>query len=411
VSHGSLSTQDYEGSHPAPDLIWSALTHPGRFRKNNEDAFLALRFDGHEVRYLGKTGGASLAGADFVFAVSDGMGGARSGEFASRIAVDRITKLLPRSFRLSASGLAAGFADVLTELFFAIHADLLRLGYSYAECAGMGATLSLCWFRPEWMYFAHIGDSRVYSLPREGGITQLTHDHSHVGWLRRKGEINEREMRTHPQRSSLNQALGAGHQFIEPHIGAVAIRPGDRFLICSDGLIDGLWDRQLEEIIRTNPVGPGMITAAQRLINDSVAVSGRDNTTAVVVEIPGEEPDPATLVFVYGTLKRGGSNHHHLAGQRFVTTARTVPGYALYSLGDYPGMVPDPADTDGVTGELWSVEPAALAALDELEGLSEGLYRREPVALQAPLHAERVATYLYARSLEGRPRVGATWPV
>lgn len=271
---------------PRSDVSWSGMTHVGRIRKNNEDTFLALTFDGHEVRYLGKTGQSSLASDDFVFAVSDGMGGAKAGEFASRFAVDRITRLLPRSFRLSAAGMAAGFGDILIELFSAIHADLLHLGFSYEECAGMGATLSLTWFTPEWMYFAHIGDSRIYYLPREGGLSQLTHDHSHVGWLRRKGSLNEREARTHPRRNALQQALGAGHQFVEPHVGAVGHRPGDRFLICSDGLIDGLWDRQLEELIRTPSPEHANQSAAQRLVEEAVQCSGRDNTTAVVIEIP-----------------------------------------------------------------------------------------------------------------------------
>jgi serine/threonine protein phosphatase PrpC len=277
-------------SGPPTDLRWSGITHVGRIRKNNEDTFLALTFDGHEIHYLGKTGQASLAAADFVFAVSDGMGGAKSGEFASRIAVDRITRLLPRSFRLSAAGMTSGFTDILGELFAAIHADLLKLGFSYEECAGMGATLSLAWFTPEWMYFAHIGDSRIYYLPREGGLTQLTHDHSHVGWLRRQGQLNEREARGHPRRNALNQALGAGHQFVDPHIGAVGHRPGDRFLICSDGLIDGLWDRQLDELIRTPSPERAHQTAAQRLVEEAVQNSGRDNTTAVVIEV--HEPSP-----------------------------------------------------------------------------------------------------------------------
>jgi protein phosphatase len=270
---------------PALALEWSGVTDRGRIRSNNEDSFLALKFDGHEVRYLGKTGRSSLAGSDFVFAVSDGMGGAKSGEFASRIAVDRITKLLPRSFRMSAAGLASGFNDILSELFSAIHADMLKLGSAYEELAGMGATLSLCWFRPEWMYFAHLGDSRIYYLPRDGGLVQVTHDHSHVGWLRRKGELNEREARTHPRRNALQQALGAGHQFIDPHIGAVGHSPGDRFLICSDGLVDGLWDRQIEELIRAPAVGEAPQTSAQRLVTTAVANSGRDNTTALVIEI------------------------------------------------------------------------------------------------------------------------------
>jgi serine/threonine protein phosphatase PrpC len=269
-----------------PELRWSGLTHVGRFRANNEDSFLALRFDGRDVNYLGKAGQSSLERADFVFAVSDGMGGARSGEFASRIAVDRITGLLPRSFRLSAAGIASGFSDILSELFSAIHSDMLRLGFSYAECAGMGATLSICWLRPDWMYFGHLGDSRIYYLPRNGGLTQVTHDHTHVGWLRRKGELNERQARGHPRRNALQQSLGAGNQFIEPHIGAVGFQAGDRFLICSDGLVEGLWDRRIEEIIRTQPAEAGGPTVAQRLVEESVRESGRDNTTALVIEIP-----------------------------------------------------------------------------------------------------------------------------
>ena len=280
-----MSTDPKTTPPAAPaELRWSGLTHVGRVRPNNEDTFLALNFNGHDVHFLGKTGQASLAGADFVFAVSDGMGGAKSGEFASRITVDRITKLLPRSFRLLAAGLSSDYSELLAELFSAIHRDLMHLGFSYEECAGMGATLSLTWFTPGWMYFAHVGDSRIYYLPREGGLTQVTHDHSHVGWLRRKGELNERQARTHPRRNALNQALGAGHQFVDPHIGGVGYQPGDRFLICSDGLIDGLWDRQLEEIVRTSPPGTSI---AQQLVEEAVQNSGRDNTTAVVIEVAG----------------------------------------------------------------------------------------------------------------------------
>ena len=395
----------------APGIRWSGLTDVGRFRKNNEDTFLALKFDGQDVHFLGKDGDASLAGSDYVFAVSDGMGGAKSGEFASRITVDRITKLLPKSYRLSAAGLASGFSDILTELFLAIHADLLSLGSSYAECAGMGATLSLCWFRPEWMYFGHVGDSRIYHLPWEGGLVQVTHDHSHVGWLRRKGDLNEREARTHPGRNALHQALGAGNQFVEPQIGAVALRPGDRFLICSDGLTDGLWDRNIDAIIRAH--APGGPNAAQALVTQAVQNSGRDNTTAMVVEIPLSAVAPAgraaTLLFVYGTLKRGCSNHAYLAGQDFVGAAATAPGFALYELDGYPGMVAEAAAAEGVSGEVWSVDDACLARLDELEGTGEGLYRRQDVPLGAPFAGTRVEAYLYLPGVEGRARLGKTW--
>ena len=272
----------------AAGLHWSALTHRGKIRTNNEDTFLALNFDGHEVRYLGKTGEATLEGGDFVFAVSDGMGGARSGEFASRIAIDKITKLLPRAYRMSAAGMNAGFTDVVQELFVAIHEELLQLGRSYAECSGMGATLTLAWLTPEWLYFGHIGDSRLYYLPREGGLRQLSHDHSFVGWLRREGKINEREARDHPGKNALQQALGAGHQFIDPQVGALAHRIGDRFLLCSDGIVDGLWDHALEDLIRSP--GPARVhqPAAFRLVEESLDNSGRDNLTALVLEFaPG----------------------------------------------------------------------------------------------------------------------------
>ena len=276
----------------SPDVRWSGLTHVGRVRTNNEDVFLALAVDGHEVRYLGKTGRASLGASDFVFAVSDGMGGAKSGEFASRITVDRVTRLFPRAFRLSAAGMGMGFADVLGELITQIHDDLSRLGRSYEECAGMGATLSLAWVTPEWLYFAHLGDSRIYYLPAGGGLTQVTHDHSHVGWLRRTGRINEREARTHPRRNALQQALGAGHQILDPQIGAVGHRPGDRFLICSDGLVDGLWDRRIEELLTETRNGDPEANHAQVLVNEAVEASGRDNTTAVVIDLAA----PATPV-------------------------------------------------------------------------------------------------------------------
>jgi protein phosphatase len=273
--------------HPTPavQVRWSGMTHTGRVRPNNEDVFLALTFDEREVRFLGKTGESSLANADFIFAVSDGMGGAKSGEFASRFAVDRITRLLPRHFRLPPEKMSTRYAEILGELFTAIHSDLLKLGFSYEECAGMGATLTLAWLAPGRLYFAHIGDSRLYQLAREGGLTQLSHDHTHVGWLRRQNKLNEREARSHPMRNALHQALGASNQFAEPQLGFVEHQAGDRFVLCSDGVTDGLWDRQIEELVRTPPAGRGHQPAAQRLVEEAVANSGRDNATAVVFDV------------------------------------------------------------------------------------------------------------------------------
>lgn len=273
-------------SRPTAQLLrWSGQTDRGKVRQNNEDSFLGLQFNAHELHRLGKYGEARTGEMDFVFAVSDGMGGAKAGEFASRITVDKITRLLPRAFKQSALGLEAGVDDVLTELFQQIHAALVDLGKSYSECSGMGATLSMCWFTPAWMYFAHIGDSRVYYLPaREKSVRQLTHDDTHVGWLFRQGQLTERQARDHPRRSALQKSLGAGNQFVDPQLGAVAYEPGDRFLLCTDGLIDGLFDEQLSGQLCSPTPAEAAMNPALRLVSYSVEHAGKDNTTALVVE-------------------------------------------------------------------------------------------------------------------------------
>lgn len=266
-------------------VAWSAETDAGRFRKNNEDSFLALILDGEGVCRLGKFGEAPLAEQDFVFAVSDGMGGANAGDFASRIAVEQITRLLPGSFRRAAGGLSLGFQDLLGEVFERIHKEMVQLGASYDELSGMGATLSLCWIRPGWMYFAHVGDSRIYHLPEGGGIYQLSEDHTHVGWMYRQGELTEREARMHDGRNALQQSLGGKNQHLSPHFGAVAYEPGDAFLLCSDGLVEGLWDKGMERIVRRPPPHSLSRRAAERLVREAVETDGRDNTTAVLVEL------------------------------------------------------------------------------------------------------------------------------
>lgn len=267
---------------------WSGLTDRGRVRANNEDVFAAFMFDGRHTHFLGRAGRGSLAGGDFVFAVSDGMGGAKLGEFASRTAIDQIARLLPRSFRLSARGMNSGFHDILAEAVDSAHREIIRLGWAYEECWGMGATLSLAWLTPAWMYFAHVGDSRIYHFPRGGALAQVTHDHNQAGWMRRQGQLNEREARAHPSRHSLQQSLGAGNQFLDPHIGAVAHHPGDRFLICSDGLIDGLWDHHLTDLLGSALPLPEL---TRQMVERSLENSGRDNTTAVVIEMQDETGD------------------------------------------------------------------------------------------------------------------------
>jgi gamma-glutamylcyclotransferase (GGCT)/AIG2-like uncharacterized protein YtfP len=114
-------------------------------------------------------------------------------------------------------------------------------------------------------------------------------------------------------------------------------------------------------------------------------------------------------IFVYGSLKRGGNNHAFLHGQSFLGTARTAPGFRLFDLGDYPGMVAWPGDNTGVEGEVWAVDAACLLRLDELEGTAEGLYRRAAVPLLAPFAEQVVETYFYLHPIEGRRDAGSVW--
>jgi PPM family protein phosphatase len=144
----------------------------------------------------------------------------------------------------------------------------------------------MCWFTPGWMHFGHIGDSRIYYLPgREGGIKQLSHDDTHVGWLLRTGRIKEWEARMHPRRKVLQRALGGSNQFVEPQVGAVAYEPGDIFLLCTDGLVEGLHDYHVVERLRSTEPKQRDANVAHQLVLESLEKGCRDNTTALVIEV------------------------------------------------------------------------------------------------------------------------------
>ena len=217
-------------------VSWTCRTDIGK-RKNNEDVFVALALDAEGVQLLGDEGEATLQEQDAIFAVSDGVGGARSGEFASRTAIEKISRMLPPHFRLLSGDVDTHEHGFVGELFVAIHADLVTLSESYPECSGMGATLSLCWFTPKHVLIAHVGDSRVYRI-RDGKFEQLTHDHTYVGFLRREGKINERQARAHPRRNVLSKSLGSGHQYVDPQVETFDCKPGDVFLVSDCGQRD-----------------------------------------------------------------------------------------------------------------------------------------------------------------------------
>ncbi len=265
---------------PPLQITWSSATDKGAVRENNEDSFLVIKSEGREVLKLSDVGNGLMIDSDYILAVSDGVGGARSGEIASKITTDKLNLLMPLGFRLRAAGINNGFSDILSEIFTKIHDELLRLGYSSEEYSGMGSTLSLCWLTPGWLYYGHIGDSRIYFLPENGNLMQLTEDHTLVGSMRKKGAITERDARVHPRRNVLNQILGTGYQILDPQVGAVGLKKGDKFMICSDGLVDGLWDHEIEALMRETDIS----LLAHALVDKAVTASGKDNVTAVAFE-------------------------------------------------------------------------------------------------------------------------------
>jgi gamma-glutamylcyclotransferase (GGCT)/AIG2-like uncharacterized protein YtfP len=114
-------------------------------------------------------------------------------------------------------------------------------------------------------------------------------------------------------------------------------------------------------------------------------------------------------IFVYGTLKRGLSNHRCLAGQRFLREARTTPGYRLVDCGGYPGMFAAEGKGVSVRGEVWEVDDDCRAKLDVLEDVAHGMYALEPVTLLPPFDANIVSTYVYRRPVEDKGDLGEEW--
>jgi len=149
----------------------------------------------------------------------------------------------------------------------------------------MEATLSLCWFTPRWMYFAHIGDSRIYYLPaREAGIKQLSQDDTMLtGYFAMDRSMNARPVPT-PDAMCSKKPSAAITSLFDPQLGAVAYEVGDIFLLCTDGLVEGLYDNHLFELLRPLVSAGANANPARRLVEESLKKDGRENTTALVIQ-------------------------------------------------------------------------------------------------------------------------------
>ena len=228
----------------------ASITDTGRKRRRNEDAFVVQ---------------------PPLFAVADGMGGARAGEIASRLA----TEALRDDER------ASGGEDHLATLIQAANQRVYERSSADSAAFGMGTTITVALVENELVSIGHVGDSRAY-LVRAGKLEQLTEDHSLVAELLRSGKLSPEEAETHPQRSVITRALGTDPD-VDADMFSVAARPGDIFFLCSDGLTSMVADEEIQRTVEANR--RDLDRAAQELVQLANRGGGEDNITVVFFEI------------------------------------------------------------------------------------------------------------------------------
>jgi protein phosphatase len=238
----------------------ASATDPGRKRRQNEDSFV--------VRPP-------------LFAIADGMGGAKAGEIASALAAGALNEA-------QASG---GGQDRVKQLVQEANRRVHERASNDPATSGMGTTMTVALVEPSGeITFGHVGDSRAYVL-RDDRLEQLTDDHSLVAELVRRGELSARDAEIHPQRSVITRALGTDP---DVDVDAFTVRPqaGDVYLLCSDGLSDMVAAGAIEEILRQNRTD--LDAAARALVRAANRGGGDDNITAVLFEIvDGDAPTRA----------------------------------------------------------------------------------------------------------------------
>jgi protein phosphatase len=233
-------------------------------------------------------------------------------------------------------------------------------GDAEEQLFGMGTTITAALVHGEALTVAHVGDSRAYVL-HDGELAQLTEDHSWVGEMVRRGEISPEQAATHPHRSVITRALGTDDD-VDPDLTEVPISPGDRLLLCSDGLTGMVSDQQIVEILL---LGNGPQETADALVGAALARGGEDNVTVVVVDVDedeavagadGETGGAAEAMILIGPSDRSTSaaaTHRRRSGvsvrERF--GRKTIP--PLRPAGHRGGVVPGPkeaADLSAASG-------------------------------------------------------------
>ena len=240
----------------------ASVTDVGRQRQSNEDAFFER---------------------SPLFAVADGMGGARAGEVASRMAVEELAAM-------DASG--SGAEERLREVARGANRRIYEMAQGDSEHAGMGTTFTAVLVSGREVAVGHVGDSRLYRL-RDGAIERLTDDHSLVEELVRQGKLSPEEAEVHPQRSIITRALGPEAD-VRVDTFTHTARDGDVYLLCSDGLSGMVSDDAMAQIVSQ---ATSLDDAATALVDAANANGGKDNITAVlfrVAEDEGAEPESDT---------------------------------------------------------------------------------------------------------------------
>jgi protein phosphatase len=248
----------------------AAASNTGRKRRHNEDAYV------YEPP---------------LFAVADGMGGARAGELASSLAASTVHEHALDPTRSA--------EEAVAELIQAANARVHQRAVSDAAAAGMGTTMTVALLQPDGhVVIGHVGDSRAYVL-RDDRLEQLTDDHSLVAELVRRGELSPEQAEVHPQRSVITRALGT-EATVDIDAFTVEGREGDIFLLCSDGLTTMVDTATIAEIVREHRFElPAASRALIRAANDR---GGEDNITAVLFalgagdELAGGAPSLAPAV-------------------------------------------------------------------------------------------------------------------
>ncbi len=263
-------------------LVYSAISDVGRVRKDNQDSGYA---------------------GPWLLAVADGVGGAVRGDIASSTAIQEIRKLDREPSD-----------DLLAEVAGAMHRAHDRIGELVEQDSslnGTSTTAVVTLFDGRRLGFGHIGDSRAY-LVHDGTLRQLTTDHTFVQTLIDDGRITEEEARTHPHRNLILKAIDSVHE-VEPDLFHVDIVPGDRVLLCSDGVLS-LTDARIADIMRTGTAD----YAAVELVRAALEAGSHDNVTCIVADVveAGDEPADQTplLVGAAADLPRRGRSSLGMAG-------------------------------------------------------------------------------------------------